>query len=220
MKLLIHSAGQYAAVLFVALTLAACSNVDTARWTEEVKSFDGRVFVLEGYAERDRTGYPLEHRGPVRFIEYYHKDSGAYWKQTFGYHPAVFDVLDGSPIVLVTVETDGQCYQHGFPPLGLIGFRWVDGAWEQFVPDGLPVDKMTFNVLRRIFDRKDAAKDAQGFLSLSEKSKRDPGEIRLGRWIEEWGKRCATAKQQGLQVDAPPPPTLVGSHGNPKRFAK
>lgn len=214
---------QWAALgIAAALVLSACSNVDTARWTEEVKSWDGHVFQLEGYAEQDKNGWPLSHRGTTRFIEYYHRATGAYWKQDFGYHPMVFDLVDGKPFVLLRANSDGQCFQHGHPPLGLIAFQWSGTEWKQTSLDGLPIDKMTFNVLRTIFDRKDSARDAQGSVSLLEKRRRDVSEIRLTEWIDQTGRRCLAVKAQPGQgrCDCPPPPVLAGSHGSPKRFEK
>ncbi len=204
------------AVLF----LTACSDVDTARWTEEVKSWDGRNFRLEGYAEQRKNGWPMSHRGTTRFIEYYHRETGAYWKQDFGYHPVVFDLVDGKPVVLLRANSDGQCFQHGYPRLGLIAFRWSGAGWEQMSLDGLPIDKMSFNVLETIFDRKDPARDAQGSVSLLEKRRRDVSEVRLAEWIARTGRRCLEVKAQPGQgrCDCPPPPVLTGSHGLPKRF--
>lgn len=212
---------QWAALgMVAALLLAACSRVDTARWTEEVKSWDGRVFQLEGYAEQDKSGWPLSHRGTTRFIEYYHRESGAYWKQEYGYHPMVFDIVDRRPVVLLRANSDGQCYRYGYPPLGLIAFRWSGIGWEQIPLDGLPINEMAFNVLEGIFRREDAVRDAKGLVTLAEKRQRDLGEIRLTQWIEQSGKRCAKVKEQGLKVDAPPPPVLTGSHGRPNGFKK
>lgn len=206
--------------MVAALALSACSNVDTARWTEEVKSWDGHVFQLEGYAERDKSGWPLSHRGTTRFIEYYHPASGAYWKQQYGYHPAVFDFVGGKAIVLIEANTAGKCFLQGYPPLALLALRWTGTGWEQISVDGLPIEKMGFNVLRQIFDRKDSAKDAHGYVSLTEKRRRDPGEILLPDWINEWGRSCVKAKEQGLGVDGLAPPVLTGSHGSPQRFTK
>ncbi len=196
-----------------------CSDVDTARWTEDVKSWDGRIFQLEGYAERGKSGWPLEHRGGIRFIEYYHPESGAYWKQQFGYQPVVFDFATNSVVVLLTANSDGKCHDYNFPPLGLIGFRWTNDGWESIAVETLPLDKMTFNLLREMFDREDASKDAQGFVSLPEKWRRSPP-ISVSKWIEESGRRCASLKESKQKFDVPPPPTLTGSHGQPTRFTK
>lgn len=203
-----------------AMLLSACSNVERAQWTEEVKSWDGHIFQLDGYAEQDKSGYPLAHRGTTRFIEYYHRETGAYWKQPYGYQPAIFDLVAGRPVALVSVSSDGKCFDYGHPPLGLVAFEWTQRGWERIDPESLPIDKMTFNLLRSIFDRKDATKDAQGFISLSEKRQRDPGGIRLADWVDETGRRCLEVKRRPGQgrYDGPPPPVLAGLHGQPARF--
>lgn len=206
-----------------ALVLSACSNVDTARWTEEVKSWDGHVFQLEGYAEKDKGGWPLSHRGMTRFIEYYHRESGAYWKQPYGYQPVLFDIFNGRPVVVVQANSDSQCMLHGFPPEGALAFAWGVNGWVQVPFNGLPVDKMTFNVLRRIFDQEDSKKDARGHISLVDKRQRDLGDIRLSEWMLESGRTCAGVKEQverGRKSDIPPAPVLTGFHGRPDRSEK
>lgn len=59
-------------------SMVACSGTDKAQWTEEVRSWDGSVFHLEGRGEIGSSGWPTAHRGTMRYVEYYHRPTQAY----------------------------------------------------------------------------------------------------------------------------------------------
>lgn len=209
-------------VVAILLALIVCSpGPDVARWTEDVQAHDGSVFQLESRAERGKTGFPLEHRGPVHYVEYHHRASGAHWKTSFGYRPIIWDVAGGKDYVIVLTHDTASCVLFGYPKDSVLVFRWGPQGWEPTTLDGLPVEWMSFNVLRAMFDREDARKDARGHVTLDEKRERDPGLIRLSKWLAEWGQSRAKSKAAveaggiGYQLGISRP-KLEGSHGTPR----
>jgi len=202
-----------ALVACVLVLVAACSRPESTRWVEQVQSWDGTVFKLEGYAELERSGFPLSVRGRIRFVEYYHRPSGAFWKQSYGYRPLVFDLVDGTPVAIIGVDSDGKCYWHGWPTPGLIALRWNGSGWEETPLTGLPIEKMRSNLMTYLVHSRDPAQDASGLLTLPEKRQRGWTDQPLSQWIAEYGGRCE--KVRGLTLDIGPAPVLTGSHGVP-----
>jgi len=205
----------------ICLSICGCADRGDARWTEEVRSYDGSVFLLEGHASKGKMRIPGSRRTTIEYVEYYHRPSEAYWKQGTEYRPAVFDVVSGRPVVLVAAYSDSHCYRHGFPEQGFLAFEWTDRGWQETAMSNLPVDRMTFSVLRAIFHREDPKQDANGLITLAWKEAREPT-IQLAKRISEWGKRCADVRkdyEKGRVSEIGPAPLLTGFHGQPI-FAK
>lgn len=201
-----------AAVLASLLVLiAGCYRTDSARWLEQVPSWDGTVFKLEGHAEIP-TWLLLPNRGPTTFVSYYHRPTGAFWKQGYGYRPLVFDLVKGTPIVILGMDSDGKCYWHGWPTTRLVAYRWTGNGWEETSLSDLPIDKMRANLLTSIYHSRDASKDISGLITLPEKRGRGWLDLPLNEWTVKYGAPC----ERRVRFDnIGPAPILTGSHGVP-----
>ncbi len=219
--------------IFPVVSLLACSpGPDVVRWTEEVRSHDGSIIVLEAKAARARAPIVLfEHRGPITLVEYYHRPSGAYWKSPgAGFMPAVFDLIDGVPYVVVPVGSEIVCIWFDFPERDLLIYRWQDSGWRRATYAELPAD-LDFNLLHGIFNERDRSDDVSGLVTLEIKAQRDGSRGSGGgmkRFLDrtKGGTWCAGHKAryeklgvkplEAFRTDETPPP-LEGTHGTPDR---
>jgi hypothetical protein len=207
----------YLLLAVLSLQLSACSGTDAARWTEEVRSSDGTIFQLEGRGEIGANGWPLQHRGSVRYVEYYHRQSGAYWRSGGGYRPVIAELAGGSLYMVVLVASPVGCYLTGFPEKGVLVHRWnPKNGWEHVDVSKMP-SGMEFNMLQQIFDGRSKHGDIQGYITLAEKFGHEGNRTgELARWVERNGNYCSAEKAVGatVQTDAKPP-QLTGFHGKP-----
>lgn len=216
-----------AAVLIA--SLASCSpGPDVARWTEEVRSHDGSIFLLEGRSMQARQAIVLfQHRGPLISDEYYHRASGAYWKSPgSGFSPAGFDLVAGVPYMVVPVGSEIVCIWFDFPEKDLLIYRWQNQGWRRARYADLPPG-FDFNLLNGIFDERDRKRDVSGYVSLETKRSRDGeagGGIKGFLERRNSGTWCASHKARYEKLGLKPleafrttetPPKLEGSHGTP-----
>ena len=201
----------------IAASTGGCSTSDTARWTEEVKSWDGTVFQLEGRAERGADGFPIAHRGPMHYIEYYHRPTKAYWRSPGGYFPRIFDLVNGVPYVVIHINNESQCMILNYPEKSLLIYRWDSTkGWQSVNSNELPPN-LEWNVMSLIFDSQDKTKDKRGFISLNNKVAEEGTRVgEFGTWNMQWGNNCAKQKLSGLKGETTQiAPNFLGFHGTP-----
>jgi len=218
------------AVAVLTVPLLGCSpSVDVVRWTEEVKSHDGSMFLLEGRAKRGRNPIVVfQHRGAITSIEYYHRASGAYWKSPgSGFMPAVFDLINGVPYLVIPVVSEIVCIWFDFPEKDLLVYRWQDNGWRRAGSAELPPE-LDFNLLVGIFNERDRSKDVSGLVTFEFKEQRDSGRGGgISGFLERraGGMRCAEHKARYERLGVKPleafrtderPPKLEGNHGVPE----
>ena len=209
-------------VMFILFSsMAACGGTDKAQWTEEVRSWDGSVFQLEGRGGIGSNGWPTAHRGKIRYVEYYHRPTQAYWRSSGGYRPIIFDLVNGVPYVVILIDNDMQCYLLNYPEEGLLIYKWNKTiGWQSVKPTELSL-KFEFNLMEQMFDTRNKKDDVKGFVSLRTKAIREGGD-RVGdfaKWKAEYGSTCEKVKIQvmkgrKLSTDEKVP-SFEGFHGNP-----
>jgi hypothetical protein len=205
-------------LLITIFFMTGCNGSDTARWTEEVKSWNGSVFQLEGRGEIGSSGWPTAHRGAIRYVEYHHRSTQAYWKSSGEYQPIIFDLVNGVPYVVIVISNDFECYMTNYPEQGLLIYKWnISNGWQSVKAENLP-PKFEFNLMEQMFNTRDKSRDVKGFVSLSTKVIREGGD-RIGdfkKWKDSYGSECEKQKRLGgtWKTDAKVP-NYLGFHGKP-----
>jgi hypothetical protein len=213
----------------LALLLFGCAPAqDVARWTEEVKSHDGSVLLLEGRSIQARQPIvSFQHRGPLISDEYYHRATGAYWKSPgSGLTPGGFDLVGGVPYMVVPVGSEIVCIWFDFPEKDMLVFRWENNGWRRARFADLPPG-FDLNLLINKFNERDRRRDVTGLVTLGTKRFRDGeagGGIKGFFDRRDGGTWCASHKTRYEKLGRKPleafrtdevPPELEGSHGTP-----
>jgi hypothetical protein len=198
--------------------------VDVAAWKEEVKLHDGRVIVLERKGTKGSSGFPVEHRGTVRYWEMCYRPMNVYWKSGGVFQPEIFDIVNGVPYVMVPVGGCSVCQLYDYPEKSAMFFRFEKEGWKRISFAEFPRELDT-NLLRRVFDRRDKREDVKGYLNLESKAKRqgDPREWggTFRQWMEgERGRQCEVCRAgpRGVITGSNPAyePLLANGLGCPK----
>ena len=186
-------------VAAVVMLSAACSDADKTTWTEEVRSHDGTVFVLEGEG-LIAPGSLTTHRGGVIYQSYFHRPTQAYWRGPNILRPNVFDLIDGAPHVMLLLGHSHSCKHFNYPEQSVVVFRWSSTkGWRRVALD-FPIENITFNVLYQVFSTRDKARDVSGHVDIANKDRRD--RKMLKDWIDADGGFCAKSRQEpGLKTD-------------------
>jgi hypothetical protein len=145
-----------------------CS-ADVAEWTEEVELFNGDKVEVWRRARRCPSGFPNSKRGRVLDSQLRHEPSGAFWSGLSGRDPTAFEIIDGTPYLVLYLMLPHQC--EGKPldyPLAEI-LKWTDGRWVEVPHAQFAWDRALLNLHARYWGGS-AKDDAKGRLSASETS--------------------------------------------------
>jgi len=125
----------------------------TTEWEEGVRLHNGRDLDIK----RSVTIGPDEFFRPGRgalleqSLSFWHNRRRFTWKNDdkWGVHymPAVLDIIDDEPILVLPIYGHGPCSKYGYPQDGLAAFRYRKGKWE-VTELGSPSVALTVNLLR------------------------------------------------------------------------
>lgn len=116
---------------------------ETVRWSEEVELSQGGALRVERYGEWGsriidlpgaggiiRNEFSFTHAG--REVRWTRKDSPTHAE------PVLLDFITGVPVVVVPVRGGQDCARTGFPPQGLVAYRWENPAWRRMDASAIP----------------------------------------------------------------------------------
>lgn len=166
------------AVYLCVLSLAGSCAPALLQWEEEVKLHDGKIIVIQRKEELTGTGMPVQQRGFRKYFQFCYAPMHIVWKSKPEYFPETFDIVDGKAYAKVSISGI-ECKLHGYPKTDALYFRWDGKAWQEIdyadYPNGL-----RYNMLSGSSDLT-PDRDARGFVTISEKEKRDAGMYYLMR---------------------------------------
>jgi hypothetical protein len=129
------------------LNLSACSGVETASWTEEVRLHDGR-FIEVSRKVKSHKGGMLSDSGTGGNIEFEIKYAPmkVVWKGPAELSPASFEIFDGVPHLVFFIHSSKYCIPKKKSDYADLFMRWREGQWEEVAQADFPIDKALMNL--------------------------------------------------------------------------
>jgi hypothetical protein len=157
-------------LMAIAISISACGS-DTAEWTEEVLSHDGRMIVIERKAEAESSGFPNGDRGRDLEYELHYKPMNVHWKGLS--QQAAFEVIDGTPYLVLWLNNLRE-FCKGRPPtdLPVRVLQFKEGSWIEISQSAFPMERANYNLYNAYWGR-NAREDASGLITWKHKGDRD-----------------------------------------------
>jgi hypothetical protein len=145
---------EVALVLTAAAAMPACGDgIDVAEWREEVLLHDGSKVTVWRRARRGSTGFPISARGALVDTEIKYEPMGAHWKGSLSSRPASFEIFDGVPHLMLTIEDRESCARKAPTDYRARFLRWQGGEWRDVSHTEFPIDRALLNLSVRYFGR-------------------------------------------------------------------
>jgi hypothetical protein len=110
---------------------------------------------------------------------------GVYLKTGGAFQPEIFDIREGVPYAALPVGDCFLCQLNKYPEFSMLFFRYKEGSWQRVAYSEFPQQADT-NLLQRIFDGREHARDAKGYIGLGSKYDRDGDPAVRGGRFKKW----------------------------------
>jgi hypothetical protein len=86
--------------------------------------------------------------GPRVEYEFKYAPMGVEWKGPWGLSPISFEIFDGVPYVVLSIESHEYCANKDDKDYAAKFMRWRNGQWEEMTQADFPADKAMMNLYR------------------------------------------------------------------------
>ncbi len=191
-----HRDALIALLATVIVAVSGCgSNVDEARWSEEVLLHDGTMVVVEREARRKPSGFPDTRRGALLHESLRYAPLGVAWKVDNHSRSAFsFEIFEGVPHLLLFVHVDEWCRGKDPKQFTAEFYRWERGRWVEMRQEEFPMQRALMNLYRAYWGQTRDA-DAKGLVSWGEKAREDgffhDKPVTVHEWLTRSSRNCA-----------------------------
>jgi hypothetical protein len=107
---------------------------------EQVQLANGNLVVVKRTAVRDKKGFPISPRGPVRSLEVTFPDLRTVWKGDSSIRPLAIEIANGAALLAAEIHSREVCAKYGNPPGSVLLFRWTTDRWVRITRAEYPIN--------------------------------------------------------------------------------
>ena len=130
-------------ILFWSLLIAnfsGCSDLDVAKWREEVELADGQIVVITRRETRKKSGFPLSIRGPVVKRELILPWGRPSWVEKDFAYPLALEIRDERYFLAVNIQSRKLCAKYDDPPSSVVYLEWKINSWVRIAREEFPAN--------------------------------------------------------------------------------